>query len=245
MCALSLLAQQALDSATRRQVLSQQRSTKRFWTAEEEQQLRERYADEDTASIAAAMGRSVARVYAKAHKLGLSKSEAYMEECLRRCGQQRAERGRGSRFNKGHTTWNKGMKGFQAGGRSAETRFAKGQVNGKAAQLLKPLGAERVTKDGIHQRKVREDGPPQNRWRSVHSIMWEERNGPIPAGHVVVFRDGNTHHIEHENFELIDRAELMRRNTIHNYPPELKDAIRAVGKLKRTIRKVERHEKQG
>lgn len=46
-----------------------------------------------------------------------------------------------------------------------------------------------------------------------------------------------------DNLELITRAERMRRNSIHRYPPELKSAIRVISKLKRTIQEVE-HEKQ-
>ncbi|HHN3384918.1 HNH endonuclease, partial [Pseudomonas aeruginosa] len=42
---------------------------------------------------------------------------------------------------------------------------------------------------------------------------------------------------------LITRAERMRRNSIHRYPPELKSAIRVISKLKRTIQEVE-HEEQ-
>ncbi|MGK4359195.1 HNH endonuclease signature motif containing protein [Ectopseudomonas chengduensis] len=217
------------------------RQRKQFWSAEEEQTLRDRYADELTEVLADELGRSVSKVLAKANLMGLHKSQAFIEQ---HCRNLDPETGAAFRFQKGHTTWNKGMKGWKAGGRSAETRFTKGQVNGRAAQLLQPIGAERTTKDGIRQRKVRDDGPPQQRWKSVHSIMWEERNGPIPKGHIVVFRDGNTTHIEHENFELITRAELMRRNTIHNYPPELKAVIRTVAKLKRTIREVEQDEEQ-
>jgi len=212
---------------------------KQFWTEAEQQLLRDRYADEDTAQIAADLGRPIERVYAKANALGLHKSEEFLQACLQRCGEQATENGRATRFQKGHTTWNRGMKGWRAGGRSAETRFTKGQVNGRAAQLLQPIGAERITKDGIRQRKIRDDGPPQRRWKSVHSIMWEERNGPIPKGHVVVFRDGNTAHIEHENFELITRAELMRRNTIHNYPPELKATMQQLRKLNKAIQEKE------
>lgn len=239
---LGALAMEAIERAKRKIRHRQACRSKQFWSAEDEQLLRDRYADEDTAQIAADLGRPVEHVYAKAYALGLAKSEAFMQACLRRCGEQRAERGRATRFQSGHTTWNKGMKGWKAGGRSAETRFTKGTVNGRAAQLLQPLGAERITKDGIRQRKVRDDGPPQRRWKSVHSIMWEERNGPIPQGHIVVFRDGNPAHIEHENFELITRAELMRRNTIHNYPPELKTTMQQLRKLNKAIQEKEDEE---
>ena len=58
----------------------------------------------------------------------------------------------------------------------------------------------------------------------------------------VCFKDGNKTHIALNNLELLTRAERMRRNTIHRYPEELKSAIRAIGKLKRTIREVENEE---
>jgi hypothetical protein len=41
---------------------------------------------------------------------------------------------------------------------------------------------------------------------------------------------------------MISRAELMRRNTIHNYPPELRDNIMLLGAIKRKLR--ETSEKQ-
>lgn len=234
--ALGALAMEAIERARGKIRRREACRNKQFWSAEEEQLLRERYADELTEVLAEELGRSVAKVLSKANAMGLHKSEAFIE---RHCRNLDPETGAAFRFQRGHTTWNKGMKGWKAGGRSAETRFTKGQVNGRAAQLLQPIGAERITKDGIRQRKVRDDGPPQRRWKSVHSIMWEERNGPIPKGHIVVFRDGNTAHIEHENFELITRAELMRRNTIHNYPPELKATMQQLRKLNKAIQEKE------
>ncbi|MNJ67652.1 hypothetical protein D3C77_638420 [compost metagenome] len=98
-----------------------------------------------------------------------------------------------------------------------------------------PIGTERVTCDGIRQRKTHDDGPPHRRWKSVHMILWEELRGPVPPGHIVVFRDRNTANIQIDNLELITRAENMRRNTIHRYPPELKETIRQLGRLKKAI----------
>lgn len=69
----------------------------------------------------------------------------------------------------------------------------------------------------------------------VHVLLWEEYNGKVPSNHAVVFKDGNKQNITIENLELVTRAELMRRNTIHRYPVELKQAIRLTNKLRRTI----------
>lgn len=214
------------------------RTRRRLWTADEEALLRQRYANEDTAQIAADLGRTVDRVYAKAGALGLSKSEAYMEECLQRCGRERAERGKASRFKRGQTPWNKGMKGLQAGGRAKETQFGKGHM----PHNWVPVGTEQV-RDGYLYRKVT-DTRSRRDWKLVHVMLWEQHNGPIPQGMILCFKDGNKRHIELSNLELITRAERMRRNTIHNYPPELRSAIRTVAKLKRTIKEAERDEKQ-
>lgn len=78
-------------------------------------------------------------------------------------------------------------------------------------------------------------GYTPNDYRMVHHLVWEQHHGQVPAGHAVVFKDRDKANIEIENLELITRAELCRRNSIHRYPPELKHAIRTLAKLKRTI----------
>lgn len=240
MPALGALAREALVRAKRRVDHRHACRNKRLWTEAEQQLLRDRYADEDTAQIAADLGRSIDQVYAKAYALGLHKSEEFLEACLKRCGEQRAEHGRATRFQKGLVPWNKGLTGIPSKGRMKETQFRKGNKPGNWL----PIGSHRTSQDGYLQRKVTDTGYPPRDWISVHVLLWEEHNGPVPPGHCLCFKDGNKQHIELENLELITRAERMRRNTIHRYPPELKDAIRTVSKLKRTIRRVE-HEKQG
>ena len=59
----------------------------------------------------------------------------------------------------------------------------------------------------------------------MHRLLWEQANGLIPPGHVVVFMDGDRTHIAHDNLELITRGELARRNTIHNLPEDLKEVL--------------------
>ncbi|WBH53522.1 hypothetical protein PALA8_04322 [Pseudomonas aeruginosa] len=84
--------------------------------------------------------------------------------------------------------------------------------------------------------------PPRD-WKGIHILLWEEHFGPIPTGHCVCFKDNNKQNVVIDNLEIITRAERMRRNSIHRYPPELKSAIRVISKLKRTIQEVE-HEEQ-
>ena len=181
------------------------------------------------------LGRTERAIYSRANLLGIKRSQAFLEG--EHGGRLRGDEGKETRFAKGHKTWNAGMKGWTAGGRSAETRFKPGTLNGTAAERVKPVGHERTTKDGILQRKIRADGPLHRRWKAVHTILWEEHNGPVPAGHLVVFRDRNRNNMQLDNLELITRAQNCQRNTIHRYSAELKGIIRLQKKLERAIRR--------
>jgi hypothetical protein len=70
-------------------------------------------------------------------------------------------------------------------------------------------------------------------------MVWIEAHGPIPRGHVVVFKPGRNstvlEDITADGLECISRQELAARNTIHRYPPALKQAIRLAAKLRRKL----------
>lgn len=209
---------------------------RRPWSAVEQAHLRRFFADTPTRQIADTLGRTPAQVWGEAGRLGLRKSPEYVASSCRI--QRGARLGAQNQFKPGHQPWNRGTR-YAAGGRSVETRFSKGN----RPQTWKPVGSERLTKDGYLQRKISDTGDTPRDWRGVHILKWEEAHGPVPPGHALVFRDGNPLNAELANLELLTRAELMARNTIHRFPPELKTTIRLVGKLKRTIRNVAR-EKQ-
>lgn len=239
MTSLSPLALAALERARAEiagiQPTSQTRAT-RYWSDDQTRLLMQLYPNTPMPELVARLGRDDRAIYSKARALGLRRSPEYLASehaCRLRKGDNV---GAEYRFRPGMASWNKGKKGWQAGGRSAETRFKPGTINGSAAERLKPVGFERVTDDGILQRKIRADGPPHRRWQSVHEIIWEELNGPRPAGHLVVFKDGNRRNFSPDNLELITRAENCRRNSIHRYPPELKEVMRLQKKLERAIR---------
>lgn len=218
---------------------------RRPWTKRDLAVIRRDYPNHDTASIAAALKRSLLAVYNRAQILDLHKSTAAVAaqkkiECARL-----ASAGVPYRFQKGLRPWNTGLKGLQVGGRAKETQFKKGQLSGKAAQHWMPIGSHRVNADGYLDRKVRDDGPAQNRWVAVHRLVWTKANGPIPAGHVVAFRPGRRttvlEQITLEALELVSRQELMRRNSYHNnYPKEVGRLIQLSGAIQRQINKRER-----
>ncbi|WKE65039.1 HNH endonuclease signature motif containing protein [Gallaecimonas kandeliae] len=140
--------------------------------------------------------------------------------------------GRTGCFEKGNSPHNAGVKGWQAGGRSAETRFKKGDQPSNWA----PIGSERLC-DGYLQRKMTDTGYPPADWVEVHRLLWEEHHGPIPDKHVVTFKDGDKANITLDNLELISRAEHAMRNKMGfgSYPEELKPAVATLVKVKAAI----------
>lgn len=207
----------------------------RPWTPAELDFVRRLYADASTKQLAIALRRTPSSVYEAANKMGVHKSEAYLASpCA--CRLRRGDNvGAACRFSKGHTPYNKGQRrpGW-APGRMAETQFKKGNH----PQTWRPIGSTRFSKEGYLQRKVTDTGYAPRDWRAEHNLLWESVHGPIPAGHVVIFKDGDKARIVLENLELISRAELMNRNTIHRLPNELVDVIRLKGVLKRRIRTI-------
>ena len=109
-------------------------------------------------------------------------------------------------FKKGSTPPNKGKKmtarQYKA---SSATMFKKGQeCRNKLA-----IGTERYRKS--HDYWFVKVAEP-NKWMLKHRFLWEQKNGPTPPGHIVVFRDGNPHNFQESNLELISLKENVRRN---------------------------------
>jgi hypothetical protein len=211
-------------------------ATRQQWTDEEVARLRAMYPHHKTADIAPAFGRSERQVYQKANGLGLKKTAEYLaspEACRLRRGD---DTGAAFRFQKGGTSWNKGMKGLQIGGE--ETQFAPGQLPHNTLEI----GSLRVSKDGTLQRKISNSkGSSSARWRGVHELIWVEANGAMPPKHIVVFKPGmrttELDEITLDRVECISLAENMRRNTVHNLPKELAQLVLLRGALNRQINK--------
>jgi len=208
----------------------------RPWSREDDALLRRSYPDTPTGDVARRLKRTVAAIYGRADKLGLNKSPAYLASpaaCRVRRGDQVGAR---YRFQKGHVPANKGLRRPGWGpGRMRETQFKKGVRQGVAVRLYKPIGTERISKDGYLERKVNDGLPLQARWRAVHLVVWEALHGPVPAGHAVAFKNGDRTDIRPENLELIHRRALMARNTVHNLPKPLAQTVQLLGALRRQI----------
>lgn len=110
-------------------------------------------------------------------------------------------------FEKGHVPINKGTKGmFNVGGNSGSFKKGETPLN------YKPVGSERIDRDGYCLVKVQDHGTWPERWRHKHKVIWEKENGPIPAGHVLMFSDGNKENIRLDNLLLITQNQLLQMN---------------------------------
>jgi hypothetical protein len=217
---------------------------RRQWTDEEDALLRAHYADTRAEDLAVRIGCPQSHVYRRARALGLKKPIAWIAARQAEKMRDPNHGGRRTGFLRGHAPANKGLRrpGWSRG-RMQESQFKKGEMSGAAAARVKPIGHERMSKDGYLERKIHNDLPLQSRWRAVHLLLWEEANGPLPPGHALWFRNRDKRDVRLENLECITRAELGRRNTAA-YPPALRQINQLRGAITRQINRRRRREEQ-
>ena len=107
-------------------------------------------------------------------------------------------------FEKGNIPANKGTKGLTT---ANKTSFKKGQKS----HNYRPVGSERVSRDGYIEIKIKDP----NKWELKHKWLWEQKNGVVPKGHVLIFADGDKLNCEPDNMLLITRGQLVRLNQNH------------------------------
>lgn len=141
--------------------------------------------------------------------------------------------GTDGRFQKGNTPHNKGSKGCYAPGME-KGWFKKGHT----PLNYKPVGSERISKDGYIEIKVKDP----NKWKLKHRYLWEKHNGKIPKGMILIFKDNNKLNVCLNNLILISRAENMEINRKNDckFTGDSKEAIINLTRLKLETRKAKR-----
>lgn len=141
-------------------------------------------------------------------------------------GNHRLNTGRTGRFEKGHIPANKGTHPHTVG-RMAETQYKKGNL----PHNTKPVGYERISKDGYVEVKIamRPSHPNKNdNFVPKHRLIWEEHHGTIPKGSKIIFLDGDKRNFDIENLALVscyENLELTRRNLRYSHPDLTKTGI--------------------
>jgi hypothetical protein len=103
---------------------------------------------------------------------------------------------------------------------------------GNKPHNTKQVGDTIINKDGFLLVKIAD-----KKWIRKEILIWEEVNGKIPKGHVIRVINPALDKYDINNLMLISFAENMKLNTMHRFPTELKNTIKALSKLKKTIRK--------
>ena len=107
--------------------------------------------------------------------------------------------GRTGRFVKGQVSHNKGQKmSPEIYEKCKGTMFKKGNT----PHNHRPVGSERISKDGYVEIKIAEP----RKWMFKHRYIWEQANGKIPRSHIVIFRDNDRTNVALENLMLIPRS---------------------------------------
>ncbi len=165
-------------------------------------------------------------------KFGTDKSESQIRAFVKN---QRIKSGRDTTFSKGSTPHNKGVKGWQAGGKSCQTQFKKGCV----AKNQRPVGSERVNVDGYVEVKVAEP----NIWDLKQRVIWQKEHGLIEPGFNIRFRDGNTLNFDLSNLIKVSNSEHMYLTLLDfkNTPLECKDSVVLLAKCHSKIKQLKTH----
>lgn len=153
-------------------------------------------------------------------KFGYSLSvDSIKAKCLR----MGLKTGRNGCFSPGQESWNKGKTGYMS---ANKTSFKKGHT----PHNHKPVGFERVTKDGYIEIKTAEP----NVFELKHRVVWVNANGVTPKGHAIVFKNQNKTDCRIENLELLTRAELARLNQSYSKlaTPDTNETCILMAKLK-------------
>lgn len=135
-------------------------------------------------------------------------------------------------FRKGHTPANKGKKGWSPPG-SEKTRFKKGHAPANKT----PIGTIHLRSDGYLYEKY---GEGCHDWKPYHQLVWERERGPVPNGHIIIFRNCDKTNCEINNLVLVTMAENLElnRSGLRSQNPDMTDTGILISRVKNTARKV-------
>ena len=204
---------------------------KTTFTPAEDQVIRDNYLTMPVKTLAAKIGRSFTGIMGRLKAMGLEIPE-----------QIRVERKAIGMIKTGHVSFNKGKKQTEYMSKAAikktlATRFKKGQLPHNAVGFKNGDISIRQCHPRTGGKSYKWIRVGLGKWELFHLHIWQKKNGKLPKGHCLWFKDGDSMNCTLKNLELITRAENMKRNTIHNYPKELVQVTQLRGALNRQINK--------
>jgi len=77
-------------------------------------------------------------------------------------------------------------------------------IKGRGKYDPYPVFTERVNKNGYI--KIKDES---GKWRNKHTYLWEQVNGKVPPGQIVIFLDGNKNNCTLENLGIVSKADQV------------------------------------
>ncbi|MCC6290169.1 MAG: HNH endonuclease [Chitinophagaceae bacterium] len=218
----------AIDKQQMYALRAQKRIGKTTFTKKEDNYIRRHYLTIPVKRIAAALGRSYTGVNNRLLRMGLTIPRHIVD-------QRKAD----SRIKPGTVPPNKGKKmPPEVYKKVKHTFFKKGHLPANTRYdgfvTMRTAHRKNGTVDHYHWVRV-----AKAKWIMKHVQVWERKHGPVPPGHIIIFKDGNTSNCRISNLKCINRKQHMLRNNIHNLPPQLVQAKRLLQSLNKKIKKYE------
>jgi hypothetical protein len=193
----------------------------RKWNETELNYLIANYSNNTNKDLSNHLGRTDRAVGLKAVELGLKKTSEHRSK-MSKITYKPNNKGL---FKKGVEAWNKGKKGYMG---SNKTSFKKGH----RPKTALPLGAIRVTKDGL---MIKTAEP--NVWEYAHRVLYSKYISDLSKTDIVKFKDGNNLNLSLDNLEKVDRGNHLRDNGgRERLKPELSKLNMAINKVQKLIK---------
>lgn len=145
-----------------------------------------------------------------------------------------------SQIKKGNTPLNKGKKmPPEVYEKTKATMYKKGH---QPHNTREKDGVITVRRDTTSKRQYKYIRISLGKWVPLHQHNWVKKNGAYNTRkYCLWFKDGNSLNCKPNNLELITRKENRYRNKtkFHHYPEDLQKQIKAINKLKKTIKECE------
>lgn len=200
--------------------------------------LRAHYPNSSMCLLKMLLGKNDYQIYRKANSLGLKKDKAYLELLFSESNKKLCESGKAHRFKKGDKPPNKGKKqtdymSYEAIERTKATRFKKGnKPHNTREDATISARKDKTGRTYLYYRIS------LGKWVLYHRWLWEQKYGEIPPEKHLVFKDGDSTNVTLDNLELITRKENMKRNSLHNYPDEIKEVVYTLSGFKRRVKTI-------
>lgn len=150
-------------------------------------------------------------------------------------GNHKLNTGRTGYFEKGHVPANKGMKmPAEVYEKAKNTMFKKGH----APNNYRPVGSERINKDGYIEIKIKD---PKT-WMLKHHFVWQQAHGEIPKDSVIIFKDGDKQNVALDNLILVKKSinAVLNQTGLYKNTGETKETAIKIAELRKELTKAKK-----